>query len=89
MDEFQLIYDILIGLAAGLGGWILRGVDKDIRDLRTQDSVLLTQVNALNVLVAGGYVKRDEMERAVDKLGAQLNSKLDLIFDRLETKADK
>ncbi|MFA6039900.1 MAG: hypothetical protein WC733_00170 [Methylophilus sp.] len=83
--DAQTIINITIGLAGGLGGWILNNLKASIDDLRKADSILADKVQHIEVLVAGTYVKRDDM----DKLGNALFAKLDKIESKLDHKADK
>lgn len=83
--EAQTIINIAIGLVGALGGWVLNNLKSSIDELRKQDSLLADKVQQIEVLVAGTYVKRDDM----DKLGSALFAKLDKIEAKLDGKADK
>lgn len=83
--EAQTIINVAIGLAGGLGGWILNNLKSSIDELRKADMALTDKVQHIEVLVAGTYVKRDDM----DKLGSALFAKLDKIEAKLDGKADK
>ncbi|HEY0842480.1 hypothetical protein [Methylotenera sp.] len=83
--EAQTIINISIGLVGALGGWVLNNLKSSIDELRKQDSLLADKVQHIEVLVAGTYVKRDDM----DKLGSALFAKLDKIEAKLDGKADK
>lgn len=83
--DTQTIINIGIGLIGALGGWVLNNLKASIDDLRKADSALADKVQHIEVLVAGTYVKRDDM----DKLGAALFAKLDKIESKLDSKADK
>lgn len=55
-------------------------------DEQRKDYMELTEkVQAIEVLVAGTYVKRDDM----DKLASAIFTKLDRIENKLDNKADK
>ena len=56
-----------------------------LRDLRIADTILAEKVGTIEVLVAGSYAKRDEL----DKMAAAIFLKLDRIEAKLDTKADK
>ncbi len=56
-----------------------------LAEMRHDDSVLAAKVQAIEVLVAGQYVKRDELE----KLSQAIFSKLDKIMDKLDAKVDR
>ena len=83
--EAQTIINIAIGLAGGLGGWILNSLKAEQVQHRKDLSELADKVHHIDVLVAGTYVKRDDM----DKLGSALFAKLDKIEAKLDGKADK
>ena len=83
--EPQTFYNIAIGLVGALGGWVLNNLKSSIDELRKADSALADKVQHIEVLVAGTYVKRDDME----KLGSALFTKLDKIEAKLDGKADK
>ena len=83
--EPQTFINIAIGLIGALGGWVLNNLKSSIDELRKADSALADKVQHIEVLVAGTYVKRDDME----KLGSALFTKLDKIEAKLDGKADK
>ncbi len=83
--EAQTIINVAIGLCGGLGGWILNSLKQSVDDLRKADTILADKVQHIEVLVAGTYVKRDDM----DKLGVALFAKLDKIESKLDGKMDK
>lgn len=83
--DAQTIINIAIGLVGALGGWVLNNLKSSIDELRKADSLLADKVQHIEVLVAGTYVKRDDM----DKLGAALFAKLDKIENKLDSKVDK
>ena len=83
--DTQTIINLVAGLVGALGGWILNNLKASIDELRKADSMLADKVQHIEVLVAGTYVKRDDM----DKLGSALFAKLDKIEAKLDEKADK
>lgn len=83
--DAQTFINIAIGLVGALGGWVLNNLKSSIDELRKADSALTDKVQHIEVLVAGTYVKRDDME----KLGESLIAKLDKIEAKLDRKADK
>lgn len=74
-----------MGLIAFLGGWVLNSLRDDVKDLKTADVGLVKAVQHIEVLVAGSYVKRDDM----DKLTTALFAKLDKIESKIDMKVDK
>lgn len=83
--EFQTFFNISITLIGFLGGWVLNSLKSSIEALQRADTDLTSKVQAIEVLVAGTYVKRDDM----DRLGSALFAKLDKIEAKLDGKADK
>ena len=56
-----------------------------VRDLQDADKRLADKVSSIEVLVAGNYVKRDDLDKSVEAIFR----KLDRIEDKLDGKADK
>ena len=65
---------------AFMGGWILRNLQESMRSLRDSDEKLAIKVQAIEVLVAGTYIKRDDFDKTIIALFAKL--------DKIETKLD-
>lgn len=80
MDTQSLI-NILFTIAGAMGGWILNNLKASIEALQKADATLADKVQHIEVLVAGTYVKRDDL----DKLSSALFHKL----DKMENKIDK
>lgn len=81
----QTVINIIIAIAGGLGGWLLNNLRDSIAALQKADSALTEKVQAIEVLVAGNYVKRDDL----DKLSTAIFIKLDKIEAKLDGKADR
>lgn len=79
---------IINWLLAGFGtliGFLLNAVWQAVKDLQKADTTLADKVGKIEVLVAGAYVKRDEFDRALNRLF----EKLDHIEAKIDKKADK
>ena len=83
--DMQTSFNIAVGLIAFLGGWVLNSLRENIQSLQKSDSELATKVQSIELLVAGSYVKRDDL----DRLTVALFAKLDKIDAKLDGKADK
>ena len=83
--DMQVAFNVAVGLVAGLGGWVLNSLKTSIDNLQKADNSLASKVQSIEVLVAGQYVKRDDL----DKLTTALFAKLDKIDSKLDGKADK
>lgn len=80
-----MAFNIALALCGFLGGWWMKVMHESLKELRTADKELTEKVGKIEVLVAGQYVKREDF----DQTARQLFHKLDKIYDKLETKADK
>jgi len=81
----QHIINLLFSALGGLGGWVLNNVRQSISDLQIQDIALTDKVQRIEVLVAGTYVKRSELET----MSGAIFAKLDRIEQKIDSKADK
>jgi len=91
MDN-QTVINILIAAVGALIGWVLKSIKESIMELQVNhkelmkaDSELAEKVQSIEVLVAGTYVKRDDM----DKLTTAIFNKLDRIESKIDHKMDK
>ena len=80
-----MFFNAILVICGFLGGWVLNNLKSSIDLLHIADNDLTTKVQAIEVLVAGTYVRRDDM----DKLGTALFQKLDRIELKLDGKVDK
>lgn len=81
----QVVVNWILGGVGGLMGFILNAVWQAVKDLQTADATLADKVQSIELLVAGSYVKRDDL----DRLTVALFAKLDKIETKLDCKADK
>ena len=85
MNDPQSIFNVLVGLVAFFGGWVLNSLRDSIKTLNDSDLSLTIKLQSVELLVAGSYVKRDEL----DKLSHAIFTKLDRIESKLDKKVDK
>ena len=85
METNQFLFNVIIGALYLVAGWLMKVMWDNLRDLRIADTILAEKVGTIEVLVAGSYAKRDEL----DKMAAAIFLKLDRIEAKLDTKADK
>ncbi len=74
-----------LGVIAFLGGAVMKSVWDALKKQQGETSALVAKVQNIEVLVAGSYVKTDKFEQVVTAMFA----KLDKIYEKLDTKADK
>jgi hypothetical protein len=88
----QMFINAALGVIASLGGIIMKviwdailSLRISLAEMRHEDVLLASKVQAIEVLVAGTYVKRDELER----MSQALFAKLDKIMEKLDGKVDR
>ena len=81
----QTLINWIIGGAGALLGIMLKALLDSVKDLQKADTELTKRVGEIEVLVAGRYVLREDMDRSI----AALFSKLDKIDAKLDSKMDK
>lgn len=81
----QTIINWLLGGFGALIGFLLNAVWQAVKDLQKSDQALVQKVGELEVLVAGDYVRKEELQDSIKALFA----KLDKIEDKIDRKADK
>lgn len=79
------MFNIAVALSGFLGGWWVKTIWESLKDLQKVDKDLAEKVSGIEILVAGQYVKRDELK----ELGDAIFRKLDKIEDKLDAKVDK
>ncbi len=81
----QQLFQWIIGGVCAVGGILLKTCWDAVKDLQIGDVELAKRVAEIEVLVAGHYVKRDELDRSL----TALFNKLDRIEVKIDSKADK
>ncbi len=81
----QTLINWLLGGFGTLIGFLLNAVSQAVKDLQSADKQLVEKMSQIEVLVAGDYAKRED----VDRLGQTLFQKLDHISEQINRKADK
>lgn len=85
MPDYQVLFNIVIGILSAMGGWMLNTMWVSLKDLQSADAKLAEKVSAIEVLVAGQYVTREEFTTTMNTLFL----KLDKIQDAINSKADR
>lgn len=83
--DAQTLFNLAIGAAGALGMWVLNGIKESMQALHRSDLELSAKVQNIELLVAGAYVKKEELDRMTNALFV----KLDKIDSKLDNKADK
>jgi len=79
--EYQVILNWLGGAICVLGGWFLNNLDRRFRDNEVVQKGHGDKIQAIELLVAGDYVKREDHEKYM----AAIFKKLDAIEDKVDT----
>jgi len=82
MQTIQILFDVLVALVSGLGGWILATMWKEIKDARKDHSDLIGKLPET-------YARRDDVADAISRIERAMTDGLNRIFDKLDGKADK
>lgn len=81
----QELFNWLLGCFGAVMGFLLNSIWQAVKDLQRADKELSDKVAAIEVLVAGDYVKKDDFTQMTNALFV----KLDKIEDKIDRKADK
>lgn len=85
----QNLFNAAFAIIAMLGGWVLNLIFQQQRDTAKR-------VAHIEILVAGEYVKREEvnvaiskLEAKIDKIASAVDAGFDKMHDKLNSKVDK
>lgn len=81
----QTMINAIIGGFAAAVAFILRVIWEGLRELQKADVDLTAKISEIQLLVAGSYVKKDELDGVIKALF----TKLDKIEDKLDKKVDR
>ncbi len=85
MLDLQTAFNILLTAFGGLIGWVVHIIWQGQKDQDAAHQKLAEEVRQGQLLVAGEYIKRDEMR----EMFKDLSGKLDKIYERMDKKVDK
>lgn len=83
--DWQWMANGMFAVCGVLLGILYTNVRKDIEKQDEVLTILTDKVQAIEVLVAGNYVHKNDLQNVTEALF----KKLDMIFDKLDRKADK
>lgn len=81
----QTIVNWLLAAFSGVLGFLLRAIWQAVTDLQNSDKEITEKITAIEVLVAGNYIKRDEFDRSIQRIF----EKLDHIDAKIDGKRDR
>lgn len=82
--DLQQAFNISVALVAVFGGWWMKTIYDTLKALRDGHEQIKEKVQAIEVLVAGEYVKQEKHQQDLDALSSGLFKKLDRIEDKLD-----
>jgi hypothetical protein len=85
MPDAQTIWSAVLTLVNLVVGGAVVMLRDSLRELQAADAELTTKVQAIEVLVAGEYIRRGEFDRVAERIF----SKLDAIERKLDTKVSR
>jgi hypothetical protein len=92
MDEKQFIFNIAIGISSTLLGWWMKVMWESLKELQKDDKELASKVSSIEILVAGNYVKREDLtdlRKEIKNNFDYISSSLNTLLIKVENKADK
>lgn len=81
----QAVINIAIGLIFSVSGWVLKSIWDALKALQIMDTQMADKVNAIELLVAGQYMRKDDFDRFCTAIFV----KLDKILDKVDNKVDR
>lgn len=85
----QTLINIILGGGGILGGWFIKAIWDSLKELKETDDKLANKVQAIEVVVVGEYLKRDEFKEEFKTYHQAIFAKLDKIESKVDSKADK
>lgn len=77
--DMQTAFNLAVMLIGGLGGWLLKSITNRLDELYQSEHNLRNKLQAVELLVAGSYVKHSDLK----EFGESLSKRLDKFEDRL------
>lgn len=87
--EHQTIINILIGAVGVLFGWLFNGIKADMAEQKKESNDLADKVHAIDKLVAGDYVRKDDLYPMITRLDTKIERGFEKVFEKLDGKEDK
>jgi hypothetical protein len=81
----QILFNVLVGVAGALGGWILNTVWQEVKQLQKNERETTKAISTIETFIAGHYTPREEFTSVM----RHVSNKLDEIVDKLNNKEDR
>lgn len=76
--SYQEYVNILMGIVAFFGSWMLKEVWGSLKSLQNVDTDLISKLNTIEVLIASDYVKKNDLDKALNTIITKLEKLEDL-----------
>jgi len=76
--SYQEYVNILMGIVAFFGSWMLKEVWNSLKSLQIVDTDLIAKMNTIEVLIASDYVKKNDLDKALNTIITKLDKLEDL-----------
>ena len=73
MDASQELFNVIFSVVGVLMGWCLKVIWSTMSELRDSDKEMMEKMSRIEVLVAGSYVKREDYQKAMERLFERLD----------------
>lgn len=74
MDAGQELFNVVFSVAGVLMGWCLKVIWSTMSELRDSDKEMMEKMSRIEVLVAGGYVKREDYQKTMERLFERIDA---------------
>jgi hypothetical protein len=71
--SYQEYVNILMGVVSFFGGFVLKEIWSSLKGLQDVDKGLTAQLNRIEVIIASEYVRKNDLEKALDTILAKLD----------------
>jgi hypothetical protein len=89
--DYQVLFNISVGIIGTIGGWFLHTFYGSIRELQNADFRLNEEIHKVSLLIAGDYAKQSDLEKfeskVLDKIQA-LDDRIDKRMEKMEEKLE-
>lgn len=83
--DYQILFNITIGIIGTIGGWFLKTFYGSIRELQKADFRLNEEIHKVSLLIAGDCAKQSDVE----KIGVMLDSRISAMDEKIEKRLEK
>jgi len=83
--DYQVMFNIALGGFSFLAGFLIKNLWDEVKGLQETDKRTIDRLSAIETLVAGNYITRNEFSHTMDRLF----TKVDAIATAVAAKADR